>query len=113
MIIRELGDGKQFVRLSPAECRILILIVAGYRYKEIAGRLGNAESTIKSYAQHLLNGLGLNDRGQLAGWCLQHTAALLPTRAWVDPEMHPVGCSCPGEYCSMISRGGEMSEIAA
>lgn len=52
--------------LSPRETEILIEIGRGASNKEIARRLGIAESTVKIHVQHLLRKLAVSSRVQLA-----------------------------------------------
>ena len=54
--------------LSPREGEILREIVQGASNKEIARRLGIAETTVKIHVQHILRKLGLNSRVQVAVW---------------------------------------------
>jgi len=48
--------------LSSREIDVLRLIAAGNANKEIAGRLGIAEETVKSHITNILGKLGANDR---------------------------------------------------
>ena len=54
--------------LSPREGEILREIVQGASNKEIARRLGIAETTVKIHVQHILRKLGVNSRVQVAVW---------------------------------------------
>jgi len=54
--------------LSPREGEILREIVQGASNKEIARRLGIAETTVKIHVQHILRKLGLSSRVQVAVW---------------------------------------------
>ena len=54
--------------LSPREGEILREIVQGASNKEIARRLGIAETTVKIHVQHILRKLGLTSRVQVAVW---------------------------------------------
>ncbi|MFC6005414.1 response regulator transcription factor, partial [Streptomonospora nanhaiensis] len=52
--------------LSPQERRVLDLIAAGLTNRQIAGRLGLAEKTIKNYVSSLLHKLGFERRTEAA-----------------------------------------------
>ena len=52
--------------LSPREKEIVQLIASGASNKEIARRLGVAESTVKIHVQHILRKLNLSSRVQVA-----------------------------------------------
>jgi DNA-binding NarL/FixJ family response regulator len=49
-------------QLSPREIDVLRLIAAGNANKQIAGRLGIAEDTVKSHITNILSKFGANDR---------------------------------------------------
>ena len=51
--------------LTPAECRVVELLGAGYSNKEIAARLGRAEPTIKNQVASILRKLGQPTRARL------------------------------------------------
>jgi DNA-binding NarL/FixJ family response regulator len=58
----ELADHAGEDQLSPREIDVLRLIAAGNANKQIAGRLGIAEDTVKSHVTNILSKLGANDR---------------------------------------------------
>jgi DNA-binding NarL/FixJ family response regulator len=58
----ELADHAADDELSSREIDVLRLIAAGNANKEIAGRLGIAEETVKSHVTNILAKLGANDR---------------------------------------------------
>ncbi|QFU85595.1 response regulator transcription factor [Amycolatopsis sp. YIM 10] len=55
-----------YAQLSPQELRVLDLIAAGLTNRQIAGRLGLAEKTIKNYVSSLLHKLGFERRTEAA-----------------------------------------------
>ncbi|UJW34551.1 response regulator transcription factor [Saccharothrix sp. AJ9571] len=55
-----------YAQLSPQERRVLELIAAGLTNRQIAGRLGLAEKTIKNYVSSLLHKLGFERRTEAA-----------------------------------------------
>ncbi|GAB2742550.1 response regulator [Amycolatopsis magusensis] len=55
-----------YAQLSPQERRVLDLIAAGLTNRQIAGRLGLAEKTIKNYVSSLLHKLGFERRTEAA-----------------------------------------------
>ncbi len=60
-----LGDSL-FRSLSQQQKRIVIMIVEGRMNKEIAGELGIAEQTVKTYISNIFRKLGVTRRTQLA-----------------------------------------------
>ena len=62
--------------LSPREGEILREIVQGASNKEIARRLGIAETTVKIHVQHILRKLGLSSRVQVAVWASERGIGL-------------------------------------
>lgn len=64
--------------LSPREGEILREIVQGASNKEIARRLGIAETTVKIHVQHILRKLGLSSRVQVAVWASERGIGLAP-----------------------------------
>lgn len=64
--------------LSPRESEILREIVQGSSNKEIARRLGIAETTVKIHVQHILRKLGLSSRVQVAVWASERGIGLTP-----------------------------------
>jgi DNA-binding NarL/FixJ family response regulator len=61
-VAAELADHAADDELSPREMDVLRLIAAGNANKEIAGRLGIAEETVKSHITNILAKLGASDR---------------------------------------------------
>jgi DNA-binding NarL/FixJ family response regulator len=61
-VAAELADHAADDELSSREIDVLRLIAAGNANKEIAGRLGIAEETVKSHITNILAKLGANDR---------------------------------------------------
>lgn len=61
-VAAELAEHTADEELSPRELDVLRLIAAGNANKEIAGRLGIAEETVKSHVTNILAKLGANDR---------------------------------------------------
>jgi DNA-binding NarL/FixJ family response regulator len=61
-VAAELADHAADDELSLREIDVLRLIAAGNANKEIAGRLGIAEETVKSHITNILAKLGANDR---------------------------------------------------
>lgn len=65
-----LGDGGPATTiglgLSPREAEVLTLIAEGLSNKEIAGRLGLSDGTVRNYVSELLLKLDARDRTQLA-----------------------------------------------
>jgi len=63
--------------LSDTEMNLLQNLAAGYSNKEIAGRLGFAESTVKNRLSTLFLKLGVTDRTQAAIYAIRHGLAPL------------------------------------
>lgn len=57
--------------LTPRETEILAAIATGLPNKEIAYRLGIAESTVKGHILHLFEKLGVSNRTEAAIWALR------------------------------------------
>ena len=53
------------VMWTPAECRVLAYVRAGYSNKEIAHRLGRSEATIKHQVSSAMHRCGVNSRTRL------------------------------------------------
>jgi DNA-binding NarL/FixJ family response regulator len=53
------------VHLSPAECRVLAYVRAGYSNKEIAARLSRSEPTIKHQISSAMRKCGVSSRTRL------------------------------------------------
>jgi DNA-binding NarL/FixJ family response regulator len=69
---------RQFDRwgLSAAEREVAVLLLKGLRHKEIAGRRGTSERTVRQQAFNVYRKAGLTSRTELAAFFLD--AALLP-----------------------------------
>lgn len=52
--------------LTPREREILDLLMEGYRYKEIAGRLGISLDTVRTHIRHVYEKLQVRSRGEAA-----------------------------------------------
>jgi len=70
-VAAELADHTGEDDLSSPEIDVLRLIAAGNANKEIAGRLGIAEETVKSHITNILAKLGANDRTQAVTMALK------------------------------------------
>jgi DNA-binding CsgD family transcriptional regulator len=57
--------------LSERELQILALIAEHYTNDEIAGRLHLSKHTVKKHVDHILEKLGVVDRGEAARWWQQ------------------------------------------
>jgi putative tricarboxylic transport membrane protein len=62
-------------KLTPAEREIAELMLQGLRYKQIAGRRGTSERTVRQQAQIILKKAGLDGRSDLAALFLHRRAA--------------------------------------
>ena len=58
--------------LSPKETAVIICITQGQRNKEIAFQLGTCEQVIKNYLRKIYDKLGVEDRIELALYCLHN-----------------------------------------
>ncbi len=58
-------------QLTPREVEVLELIARGYRYKEVAHKLGISTRTIETHVSTVLRKLHLSNRHQLARWAAQ------------------------------------------
>jgi two-component system nitrate/nitrite response regulator NarL len=58
--------------LSPKETAVIICITQGKRNKEIASQLGTSEQVIKNYLGKIYDKLGVEDRIELALYCLHN-----------------------------------------
>lgn len=68
-------DEQQTASLKPTERNIIALVGRGMSNKEIAGKLGLSEGTVRNGLSIILNKLDLRDRTQLAIWAVQTGAA--------------------------------------
>ncbi|HKO88276.1 MAG TPA: response regulator [Burkholderiales bacterium] len=69
------GQPMTAIALSPRENEIALLIAQGASNKEIARRLGVAESTVKIHVQHILRKLELTSRVQIAVYASENGLA--------------------------------------
>lgn len=58
--------------LSPREAEVLRLVVEGLLNKQIAGRLGITERTVKAHLTSVYQRIGVADRTQAALWAQRH-----------------------------------------
>jgi two-component system nitrate/nitrite response regulator NarL len=58
--------------LTPREMDVCREVVAGYRNKEIAGRLGISEQTVKHHITHIFDKLGVYNRLELTLFIFHH-----------------------------------------
>jgi DNA-binding NarL/FixJ family response regulator len=68
---REIGDTPRKT-LTPRESEVLRGVCEGLTNKEIAGRLGISENTIKSFIQQLFVKTGVRSRAQLVAAAIEH-----------------------------------------
>jgi two-component system, NarL family, nitrate/nitrite response regulator NarL len=59
-------------KLSPKEIAVITCITQGKRNKEIASQLGTTEQVVKNYLRKIYDKLGVNDRLELALYCLSN-----------------------------------------
>ena len=64
-------DETQTADLKPAEWRIITLVGRGMSNKEIAGKLGLSDGSVRNSLSTILSKLNLRDRTQLAIWAVQ------------------------------------------
>jgi len=70
-------------RLSARERAIAALIGEGFTSAHIAMRLGIAERTVDSHAEHIRNKLRLHSRAQIAAWAVRQLERTQNSRrAW-------------------------------
>lgn len=67
-----LDVGHETEPLTPRETDILRLLGTGATNREIAGRLGLSDGTVKNYISAILAKTGLRDRTQAAVYAIQH-----------------------------------------
>jgi DNA-binding NarL/FixJ family response regulator len=63
-----LGSRPEKPPLTPRERQILALVARGLANKQIAGRLGISEKTVKTHLGSAFQRLGVSDRTQAARW---------------------------------------------
>ena len=64
-------DERQTVDLKPTEWNIIALVGRGMSNKEIAGKLGLSDGSVRNSLSAILSKLDLRDRTQLAIWAVQ------------------------------------------
>ncbi|WP_239461629.1 response regulator transcription factor [Occallatibacter savannae] len=87
-----LVDPRTQMHLSPREKAIISGVTRGMRNKEIAYEIGTSEQVIKNYLRKIYDKLGVNDRIELALFCLHdklisqeidQVAATGPSTNWI------------------------------
>jgi two-component system, NarL family, response regulator DevR len=73
--------------LSPQECRVLSYIAGGLTNKEIAGRMGLAEKTVKNYLRTIFEKLRVSRRSQAASLYIRNSH---PLPAPLGPNSRPL-----------------------
>ncbi|MBN1531425.1 MAG: response regulator transcription factor, partial [Spirochaetes bacterium] len=63
--VRGLKCFREHFRVTPREAEVIRLVVEGFSRKEIAGRMGLSEETVKTHITGVYNKLGVNNRMQL------------------------------------------------
>jgi DNA-binding NarL/FixJ family response regulator len=66
------ASGTSVQDLSPREAEVLRLVVEGLLNKQIAGRLGITERTVKAHLTSAYQRIGVADRTQAALWAQRH-----------------------------------------
>jgi DNA-binding NarL/FixJ family response regulator len=79
------GPTDRLTLLSPQECRVLSYIAGGLTNKEIAGRMGLAEKTVKNYLRTVFEKLRVNRRSQAASLYIQQAHS---PPASIGPNSH-------------------------
>lgn len=100
MDLSDLRDLPQTLFFSRRERQILQAICYRQSNKQIAADLGVTTGTVKNSITVLLRRMeGLQDRGDLLLWCLQHPEDL--KRGYTrDRGLHVDGCECGSPGCS-------------
>lgn len=70
-----LADGPTPASLTPREREVLALLADGLANKQIAGRLGIAEKTVKAHLTRVFAALDVTDRTQAALWVARNDPA--------------------------------------
>lgn len=76
------------IELTPRERSILQFICEGHNNREIAGRLGLSEKTVKNHVTNIFTKLGVRDRTQAAIYALQ--VGLVEDPALIVEESKPL-----------------------
>jgi len=90
----------RFVKLTPREAQVLLLICQAKSNKAIAFRLQTSTGVVKNHVSRLCRGLDLSSRAELCVWGIQHPQSLM--RQCCDSRLHPPGCLCQSAYCSAM-----------
>lgn len=96
------GGQTDFVRLSPREIDVLLLVCRGLSNKEIAESLEITPGVVQGYVHQVFQGLRINSRVRAALWAVQpdHLPAL--SGDWAPVASHPVPCPCPSAVCTTL-----------
>jgi two-component system nitrate/nitrite response regulator NarL len=79
--LRDLASGRgdeprrKSYGLTPRELEIVSVIVAGYTNKDIAGKFGISEQTVKHHLTNIFDKLGVSNRLELALFAVHHDLA--------------------------------------
>jgi DNA-binding NarL/FixJ family response regulator len=85
--------------LTPRERQLTMLLLQGLKNREIAGKMGITEATVKVYLSHLFDKVGADDRFELALLALKnmtafHAAALGNLEARVSRQRASPALNC-------------------
>lgn len=72
----ELANPRTQVHLSPRQKAVITYVTRGMRNKEIAYEMGTSEQVIKNHLNKLFHKLGVEDRIELALFCIQNKLIL-------------------------------------
>jgi DNA-binding NarL/FixJ family response regulator len=68
----QLTSSRSGIRLSDKELLIISGVTQGMKNKEIAADVGTTEQVVKNYLRKIYDKLGVNDRLELALYCMHH-----------------------------------------
>jgi DNA-binding NarL/FixJ family response regulator len=68
----QLTSSRNGIRLSDKELLIISGVTQGMKNKEIAADVGTTEQVVKNYLRKIYDKLGVNDRLELALYCMHH-----------------------------------------
>jgi len=80
-----LEEAGAFADLTEQERRVLRHVANGESNRDIAGRMGLAEKTVRNYVSSLLAKLSLESRAQAAGYAIRHRLPELDEDVEVEP----------------------------
>ena len=80
-----LEEAGAFADLTEQERRVLRHVANGESNRDIAGRMGLAEKTVRNYVSSLLAKLSLESRAQAAGYAIRHRLPELDEGVEVEP----------------------------